>query len=324
MSEVCQDIYTPVCYYGFEEKEDFHGLIGVVVGGALSKCRMCSKCNCVQCIIASPNYLEKPCSKKILVHNGWAKGYSGIHILYGINTLEHDFSELVRVFEKMTGQREGVILNARVSKEKKFITAIAVKGRLLDIYASSREVWLGLFTGIFSCHIAKGEVLDQAFYKTIEFIEESIALNDPLGYVSSRLSEYNEVINYMKYAKRLVENSVFNKLVKDHARLYIVPSNSRNALAIYFIKSTGILYPLGPEVVSIENINEVAPFSKQALCNKGVYLIIPSTRYLSKELLDILRSTPSIKVDIRDHIMVLKTSSLKSLVVSLEKIHGKI
>ncbi len=296
MSGVCSDTYTPVCYYGFEDQEDFHGLVGIVVGGALFRCRMCRKCNCIQCVIASSNYLEKQCSKKILVHNGWAKGYSGIHVLHGIDTLEQDIRGLAKIFEKMTGQRKGVILNARVSKENKFITAVVVKGCLIDIYTSSNEVWLGLFSGIFSCHIARGEGLEQAFYKTIEVVGESIALNDPLGYVNSRLSEYNEVINYMKYAKRLIDNSIFSKLVKDHARLYIIPPNSRNALAIYIVKNVGVLYPVGPEVVSIENINEATFIDKQALLNKGVYLIIPNIRYLSKELLNILYNTSSINI----------------------------
>lgn len=286
------------------------GLYGFVLGVYMGNCSLGNGDNISLKIICSKEFIGEPGPKRLFVHDGWAYGFSGHHILYGINT---DLRNVVNVFNKATGSKEGFILNLPIGQNK-YLTGLISRNELVEIHIHNRKLWKGVFAGLVGCFLCSEMDLSKVFNTTIDYLGEAVGTGDPIYYFRKYSSEAIEYEEHFKYVGRFLRffGSYLQKIISDSALLASRPRYSGKIISTKLVKTPINIIAIGPHVLINKNM------VKEYLLSNGGALLYLDTK-LPGKILDKLR-TNDLRIINTDVGTIIWSYNMKKLILSLEKI----
>jgi len=261
-------------------------------------------------IICSKEFADEPGLRKLYIHNGWAYNYSGYHILYGVDS---DLKNIVNVFNKATGSKEGFILNLPI-EQNKYLTGLISENELIEVHFHNKKLWRGVFGGLIGCLLCSENDLSKIFNTVIDYLDMAIHMDDPLYYFRRYSSEAIEYERHIKYINRLLSSSsiYLSKFIMGSAVLASKPRYSNRVISTRLIKTPLNTFALGPYALANDDI-----IRKYLLSNEGALLCLDSK--LPTKIIDELRALGLRIIDINDK-TIIWSDSVKKLILSLEKV----
>jgi len=261
-------------------------------------------------IICSKEFADEPGPRKLFIHNGWAYNFIGYHILYGVDS---DLKDIVNVFSKATGSKEGFILNLPIGQNK-YLTGLISENELIEIHLHNKKLWRGVFGGLIGCLLCSESDLSRIFNTVIDYLDIAIHMDDPLYYFRRYSSEAIEYEKHFKYINRLLRSSsiYLSKIIASSAILASKPRYSNRVISTRLVKTPINVIVLGPHELVNEDI-----IKKYLLSNEGALLCLDSK--LPAKIIDELRAVGLRVIDINDR-TIIWSYDVKRLILSLEKV----
>ena len=286
------------------------GLYGFILGTYIGGCSLSDEDDVSLKIICSKEFADEPGPRKLFIHNGWAYNFIGYHILYGVDS---DLKDIVNVFSKATGSKEGFILNLPIGQNK-YLTGLISENELIEIHLHNKKLWRGVFGGLIGCLLCSESDLSRIFNTVIDYLDIAIRMDDPLYYFRRYSSEAIEYEKHFKYINRLLRSSsiYLSKIIASSAILASKPRYSNRVISTRLVKTPINVIVLGPHELVNEDI-----IKKYLLSNEGALLCLDSK--LPAKIIDELRAVGLRVIDIDDR-TIIWSYDVKRLILSLEKV----
>ena len=286
------------------------GLYGFILGTYMGGCSLSDEDDVSLKIICSKEFVDEPGPRKLFIHNGWAYNFIGYHILYGVDS---DLKDIVNVFSKATGSKEGFILNLPIGQNK-YLTGLISENELIEIHLHNKKLWRGVFGGLIGCLLCSESDLSRIFNTVIDYLDIAIHMDDPLYYFRRYSSEAIEYEKHFKYINRLLRSSsiYLSKIIASSAILASKPRYSNRVISTRLVKTPINVIVLGPHELVNEDI-----IKKYLLSNEGALLCLDSK--LPAKIIDELRAVGLRVIDINDR-TIIWSYDVKKLILSLEKV----
>ena len=286
------------------------GLYGFILGTYMGGCSLSDEDDVSLKIICSKEFVDEPGPRKLFIHNGWAYNFIGYHILYGVDS---DLKDIVNVFSKATGSKEGFILNLPIGQNK-YLTGLISENELIEVHIHSKKLWRGVFGGLIGCLLCSESDLSRIFNTVIDYLDIAIRMDDPLYYFRRYSSEAIEYEKHFKYINRLLRSSsiYLSKIIVSSAILASKPRYSNRVISTRLVKTPINVIVLGPHELVNEDI-----IKKYLLSNEGALLCLDSK--LPAKIIDELRAVGLRVIDIDDR-TIIWSYDVKRLILSLEKV----
>ena len=286
------------------------GLYGFILGTYMGGCSLSDADDVSLKIICSKEFADEPGPRKLFIHNGWAYNFIGYHILYGVDS---DLKDIVNVFSKATGSKEGFILNLPIGQNK-YLTGLISENELIEIHLHNKKLWRGVFGGLIGCLLCSESDLSRIFNTVIDYLDTAINMDDPLYYFRRYSSEAIEYEKHFKYINRLLRSSsiYLSKIIASSAILASKPRYSNRVISTRLVKTPINVIVLGPHELVNEDI-----IKKYLLSNEGALLCLDSK--LPAKIIDELRAVGLRVIDIDDR-TIIWSYDVKRLILSLEKV----
>ena len=286
------------------------GLYGFILGTYMGGCSLSDEDDVSLKIICSKEFADEPGPRKLFIHNGWAYNFIGYHILYGVDS---DLKDIVNVFSKATGSKEGFILNLPIGQNK-YLTGLISENELIEVHIHSKKLWRGVFGGLIGCLLCSESDLSRIFNTVIDYLDTAINMDDPLYYFRRYSSEAIEYEKHFKYINRLLRSSsiYLSKIIASSAILASKPRYSNRVISTRLVKTPINVIVLGPHELVNEDI-----IKKYLLSNEGALLCLDLK--LSAKIIDELRAVGLRVIDINDR-TIIWSYDMKNLILSLEKV----
>lgn len=286
------------------------GLYGFILGTYMGGCSLSDEDDVSLKIICSKEFADEPGPRKLFIHNGWAYNFIGYHILYGVDS---DLKDIVNVFSKATGSKEGFILNLPIGQNK-YLTGLISENELIEIHLHNKKLWRGVFGGLIGCLLCSESDLSRIFNTVIDYLDTAINMDDPLYYFRRYSSEAIEYEKHFKYINRLLRSSsiYLSKIIASSAILASKPRYSNRVISTRLVKTPINVIVLGPHELVNEDI-----IKKYLLSNEGALLCLDSK--LPAKIIDELRAVGLRVIDIDDR-TIIWSYDVKRLILSLEKV----
>ena len=286
------------------------GLHGFILGTYMGGCSLSDEDDVSLKIICSKEFADEPGPRKLFIHNGWAYNFIGYHILYGVDS---DLKDIVNVFSKATGSKEGFILNLPIGQNK-YLTGLISENELIEIHLHNKKLWRGVFGGLIGCLLCSESDLSRIFNTVIDYLDTAIHMDDPLYYFRRYSSEAIEYEKHFKYINRLLRSSsiYLSKIIASSAILASKPRYSNRVISTRLVKTPINVIVLGPHELVNEDI-----IKKYLLSNEGALLCLDSK--LPAKIIDELRAVGLRVIDIDDR-TIIWSYDVKRLILSLEKV----
>jgi len=286
------------------------GLYGFILGTYIGGCSLSDEDDVSLKIICSKEFADEPGPRKLFIHNGWAYNFIGYHILYGVDS---DLKDIVNVFSKATGSKEGFILNLPIGQNK-YLTGLISENELIEIHIHSKKLWRGVFGGLIGCLLCSESDLSSIFNTVIDYLDIAIHMDDPLYYFRRYSSEAIEYEKHFKYINRLLRSSsiYLSKIIVSSAILASKPRYSNRVISTRLVKTPINVVVLGPHELVNDDI-----IKKYLLSNEGALLCFDSK--LPAKIIDELRAVGLRVIDINDR-TIIWSYDVKNLILSLEKV----
>jgi len=286
------------------------GLYGFILGTYMGGCSLSDEDDVSLKIICSKEFADEPGPRKLFIHNGWAYNFIGYHILYGVDS---DLKDIVNVFSKATGSKEGFILNLPIGQNK-YLTGLISENELIEIHLHNKKLWRGVFGGLIGCLLCSESDLSRIFNTVIDYLDTAIHMDDPLYYFRRYSSEAIEYEKHFKYINRLLRSSsiYLSKIIASSAILASKPRYSNRVISTRLVKTPINVIVLGPHELVNEDI-----IKKYLLSNEGALLCLDSK--LPAKIIDELRAVGLRVIDIDDR-TIIWSYDVKRLILSLEKV----
>ncbi len=286
------------------------GYEGIVLGVYIAGCTLCIGDSCDLVVVMSSDCIVREGVERVYVHDGWARGFKGFHIVYGVRV--DSVSDIPRRFYEITGFRRGFAINTVIGSGG-YANVCIDGGRIADLYTSDKCLWKGLFVGVVTCLLSKGVGLDKMFSYIVDYVVSAVEHNDPLYSYRSRASVLDSIEDHLKYISRIVK---LKRLwsITDSLAIYTKPTYSDR---IVFTEVTyNPISPIvnGPLIIHMSRDK----FAEYVSVHGGSILCIDSVpESLREKLVD-----KGIKIDLVGGRNVLWSNSLKNIVLVLEKMLG--
>jgi len=287
---------------------DLDGFTGFALGIYMGGCVLGDSDASLK-IICSRECVDEPYPRRLYIHSGWARGYDGYHVLYGV---EAETRDLVDLFRRATGSSEGFLLNIPLGDG--YLTGVVSGNEVVEVHVHRRRFWRGVFTGLTGCLLCGTDDFSRVFDRVIDILGEAIYSNDPLYFFRKYSSEAIEYERHMKYLSRLLKQYKWflERLAIDRLIVASKPSHS-NKIIVSHIQCT----PMGILVNGPYGTMDNGIIREYLLSNSGSLMYLHGR--IPGKITDLLRRY-GLRVIVIDNNTIIWASSMKKLILSIEKI----